>query len=146
MNTANTIGDFAALFHNELKDVYPKEEIDAFVFITMNELLGISRDDIRTGNTRSIKSEIADKLHSAIKELKTQKPIQYIFGSTEFYKCKIRVNEHVLIPRPETEELVEFILSDFKKNANPPNPLYKGEINILDIGEKKSAKRKCFSY
>ena len=125
MHTPNTIGNFAALFHKELQGYYPKEEIDTFIFFTLNDLLDYSRDDIHTLKDEPVKYKEADKLKYVIKELKTSKPIQYILGRTEFYKCKIRVNEHVLIPRPETEELVDLIIKESK--AKEP-------LNILDIG------------
>ncbi|TAL61475.1 MAG: peptide chain release factor N(5)-glutamine methyltransferase [Bacteroidetes bacterium] len=134
------------LFHTELKNDYSKEEIDAFFFISIEEITGIIRDDFNLRMGEPAKLKQAEKLHTVISELKTHKPIQYILGSTKFYGCKLRVNEHVLIPRPETEELVELIVSDIRKNTNPSNPFYspsrnalaeqqgKGEINIIDIG------------
>jgi release factor glutamine methyltransferase len=64
------------------------------------------------------------KFNFAIKDLKNNKPIQYILGKTEFYGLPFRVNPHVLIPRPETEELVDLIIRENKGNT----------LRILDIG------------
>ena len=125
MIAPSTIEEFEHLFQKELKEHYPKEEIDTFLFLTLNDELGIGRDDIRFRKTQVLKTKVADKLHYVIAELKTEKPIQYILGSTSFFGCRLRVNEHVLIPRPETEELVELILKDAKE---------KKDISILDIG------------
>lgn len=127
---AKTIEEFTALFHQELKDHYPQGEIDAFAFLAFSELLGISRDDIRIQKDELLKPEIAERLHQVIDELKTQKPIQYILGSAEFYGCKLRVNKNVLIPRPETEELVDLILKETRDKGHGTG---KG-FNILDIG------------
>src|SRR5688572_8583660 len=65
------------------------------------------------------------KFNFCVKDLKAHKPIQYILGSTEFYGCRIKVNESVLIPRPETEELVDWIKTGLK--GREPK-------TILDIG------------
>jgi release factor glutamine methyltransferase len=64
-----------------------------------------------------------------LKSLKTGKPLQYVIGETEFYGLTFKVNPSVLIPRPETEELVEWILSDIRKSEISPE-----EIKIIDIG------------
>ena len=134
MNNAVTLEEFQALFREELKDIYPQGEIDTFFLLSLEDLAGILRDEVSIRKSEKLKPLVADKLISVIQGLKTQRPIQYILGSTEFYGCKIRVNEQVLIPRPETEELVHLILSDVQKNTNPPTTLHKGEINVLDIG------------
>jgi release factor glutamine methyltransferase len=64
---------------------------------------------------------------SALSELLNQKPIQYIIGATEFYGLPFLVNENTLIPRPETEELVEWIVAESRNSAT-------GSLKILDIG------------
>ena len=61
-------------------------------------------------------------------DLHNEKPIQYIIGETEFYRLPFYVNQHVLIPRPETEELVEWIISLPNSSQKEKN------LNILDIG------------
>jgi release factor glutamine methyltransferase len=68
------------------------------------------------------------KIYDLVNELKTHKPIQYILGKSEFYHLPFQVNQHTLIPRPETEELVDMIIKDFSK-------LYKvSNAKIIDIG------------
>ncbi|MBN2634478.1 MAG: peptide chain release factor N(5)-glutamine methyltransferase [Bacteroidales bacterium] len=68
----------------------------------------------------------ARRIKEICRELKTGKPLQYVLGETSFYNCSIRVNEAVLIPRPETEELVDFIIKD--------NRGYRGRIVDLGTG------------
>lgn len=69
-----------------------------------------------------------DSLESAIKRLNNGEPLQYIVGDTEFYGLTFKVNKNVLIPRPETEELVEKTLQFMKQKFSNQS------INILDIG------------
>lgn len=133
MNTPRTIGDFTALFQEELKDHYPEGEIDAFIFISLNEILGILKEEIAIRKDQLLKPAEAEKLHSVLAGLKLQKPIQYLLGTTEFYGYKFRVNEQVLIPRPETEELVELILKETRDVRNETGDT-KQAFNVLDIG------------
>ena len=82
---------------------------------------------------KKISSNERFRIQEILEELKKHRPIQYILGETEFYGMKFKVDENVLIPRPETEELVEWII---KEDAPPPYPLHKrGEkYKLLDIG------------
>ena len=68
-----------------------------------------------------------DNLDEAIKRLENGEPVQYIIGDTYFYNSLIKVNKNVLIPRPETEELVEIVIKLITKYLST-------NINILDIG------------
>ena len=86
--------------------------------------LGISRLHQLYLTERSVNDEQASKIMSICRDLKSGKPIQYIIGETIFYDCIIKLNSATLIPRPETEELVDLIIHE--------NSGYKG--NIIDFG------------
>jgi len=117
------------LFRKELEGPYSKEEIETFLFYSLNEYAGFSRSDMALKKeTRFSESELL-KFFRVIRKLKQYVPIQYILGHTEFYGLKLRVNESVLISRPETEELVEWIVSDVTSSV-----VEKQSFNILDIG------------
>jgi len=115
-----------SLFRKELGLLYTKEEIDTFLFYALNEYAGFSRADlVLKKENRFSESELL-KFFRVIRKLKQHMPIQYILGNTEFFGLRLKVNEHVLIPRPETEELVEWVLEEYKSQSTM--------LNILDIG------------
>ena len=110
---SNIIGYFKA----ELFDVAQEGEVLSWAYITIEHLLGYNRSDCIIQANKDIASEISDKIKQIVFDLKTKKPLQYILGETEFYGLKFKVNEHTLIPRPETEELVDWILQEDFKSA-----------------------------
>jgi release factor glutamine methyltransferase len=114
-------------FSNELSGIYPSEESNSFFTILGRKYLGISRLEAALKPDKNISEAILEKYIKAIDRLKNFEPIQYIVGETEFYGLLFQVNEHTLIPRPETEELVDWIIDDYKSGAIKP-------LNILDIG------------
>ena len=114
-------------FIEELISIYDKEEIESFFFIISEFLHQKKRIDLALEPNFSINENDLEKWNSIISELKHEKPIQYILGETEFYGLRFLVNENTLIPRQETEELVELIINENSKIENP-NP------KILDIG------------
>lgn len=120
-----TISYFKTLLQTELHDIYPVNEIESFYHILTEYKLGLSRVEKALNPNMEIKSDAKIFFENAISLLKTEKPIQYIIEETEFYGLKFHVNKNVLIPRPETEELVSWVL----ENANPDK-----ELSILDIG------------
>jgi len=109
----------------ELNDFYPENEISGFIKIIFSDVFNISTIDLLMKENEVFKEEDFQKLKEIIFRLKEFEPIQYIVGFTEFYGLKFKLNKNVLIPRPETEELVDLII---KENKNVPN------LNILDIG------------
>lgn len=122
--------DFRLFFKNELIDVYPNNEIDSFFFLLIDEYLGLQRIDTVLKPDFKIDEQELSILKNALKRLKKEEPIQYIIGKTEFYGYPFLVDENTLIPRPETEELVEWVLQEVEswKLDN------RKAISILDIG------------
>ncbi|MCP9199735.1 peptide chain release factor N(5)-glutamine methyltransferase [Gramella sp. GC03-9] len=118
--------DFRDHFRKELKGEFPATEIDSFFYILISEYLGIDRLQLAINPETKIESEKLIKLESALKRLKSHEPIQYITGKQEFFGMEFRVDKNVLVPRPETEELVQWILDDIPNKEN--------DLKILDIG------------
>ncbi|MCF6350440.1 MAG: peptide chain release factor N(5)-glutamine methyltransferase [Flavobacteriaceae bacterium] len=110
-------------FESELTTLYPKTEIESFFYILMETFFNLKRIDIALNSELEIKVPL--KFHKAVNDLVNQKPIQYIIGETEFYGLPFKVNKDVLIPRPETEELVHWIITNCNFNTR---------FKILDIG------------
>ncbi|RBW56403.1 peptide chain release factor N(5)-glutamine methyltransferase [Tenacibaculum sp. E3R01] len=126
-----TIKEFKNNFIYQLSPVYPQTEIDTFFFYLIEEYLNLQRIDITLQPNFEISSENETLLNKALARLKKEEPIQYILGKTEFYGLPFHVNRHTLIPRPETEELVEWIISEVKEIRT--NNQTKS-LSILDIG------------
>lgn len=122
------IREFRDYFKITLKKLYPASEIDTFLFLLLEEYLNFKRIDIVLKSNFNISSEVLTLLKSSTKLLEQEIPIQYIIGKTEFYGFPFILNKHVLIPRPETEELVTFILDKVSKLDSHY------AIKILDIG------------
>ena len=109
----------------DLNQIYPNEEILSFYFLLIHHKMGLTRAEIALNPNQILPKEDLNFYLDAITALQGEKPIQYIVGETEFYGLTFKVNEEVLIPRPETEELVDWILKEFNE---------KKELKILDIG------------
>lgn len=123
--------EFKLLFSESLSETYPKKEIDSFFYILMEEKLKLQRIDTVLNPDFLIDTATVVVLKIILERLQKEEPIQYILGKTEFYGLPFLVDKNTLIPRPETEELVEWILSEIQKiqGGNQKTPLA-----ILDIG------------
>ncbi len=125
--------EFKTYFTEELSRIYPETEIASFFFLLIEEKLGFQRIDSVLKADFNIPSDVLTFFGKAIKRLQKEEPIQYILGNTEFYGLPFLVNKNTLIPRPETEELVEWVLNEIKDNKTTltfnPKPL-----TLLDIG------------
>jgi len=125
MNEKNIeIKNIIIFIKNKLKEKYPPEEINGFINIIFEDLLNFSNVDIHMNLNQKLDNKVIYKLERIINELIQEKPIQYILGNAHFYDLKLKVSPDVLIPRQETEELVDWIITT-NKNRKP---------NILDIG------------
>lgn len=117
--------DIQHTFHQVLDGIYGKEEVDSFFYLLTDSFYKVSRMTLALEPAFSV--DDFEPILNALELLKQEKPIQYILGETEFYGLRFKVNAHTLIPRPETEELVSWILNqDLKPNAQ--------HLKILDIG------------
>lgn len=125
-------------FNETLKTIYPITEIDSFFFLLLEEYLGFRRVDIVLKSDFKITQETLNLLQSATKQLEQEVPLQYIIGKTEFYGLPFVVNKHVLIPRPETEELVACVVSESSRvktfNTSTKQTTETKQLKILDIG------------
>ncbi len=101
------------------------DEIQSFIYLSFKHYLDLSATDLVLSKDKHMSESELLKFNFAVKDLKRYMPIQYILGETEFYGLKIKVDPSVLIPRPETEELVDWIIKDFKNESKI--------LNIKDI-------------
>ena len=103
--------DFKNKFSTSLTSHYSKGETDQLYFILIEDKLGFSKTDLIIKVNNEIEDSELIKLEKVLDELLSGKPIQYILGNTWFDGLKIEVNENVLIPRQETEELVDWMFN-----------------------------------
>lgn len=126
--------DLKAIFYKELDAIYGKEEVVSFFFLCTEYYLDLPRFQFTLQPEFTLDKTETDAFFKVIEALKQQKPIQYILGETEFYGLPFKVDNNVLIPRQETEELVDLILQNLKKiNSVTSNGVNKC-LRILDIG------------
>jgi len=112
-------------FKKELQDTYDEAELIQIRQIAFFHFFGWSRTDLVFNQDDIVSEENTKKIIELIAVLKTNKPLAQIIGEWEFYGLDFKVNEHTLIPRPETEELIQLIV-------NENNDVE--DCNILDIG------------
>ena len=127
-----TLVNIKNTFHSELKNLFPINEIDTFFYLLTETYLKLKRVDVALNPDKEINKAIEKKFYSALAKLKKEIPIQYIIRETEFYGLPFYVDKNVLIPRPETEELVSWIVREVK--IKKPSPSKLEPYNILDIG------------
>lgn len=121
-----TFKQYHTFFHSELESVFDAMEIDSFFYLILEKFHQLKRLDLALNPSLAMNVSDEKKWKAILAELQLQKPIQYIIGEAEFYGIKLKVNEHTLIPRPETEELVSWILNDVKLDTT--------KNKVLDIG------------
>lgn len=114
-----------AYIQDTLQNYYPPSEIKAFTRLIMERVCNIQIHQFLLCKDKKLSEKEKEKIHNIVERLTKYEPIQYIFGKTDFYGFEFLVNPAVLIPRPETEELVELIVRDYPGNK---------EIEIMDVG------------
>lgn len=110
----------------ELQKIYDLSEATFITDWVFEKLGSLKKTDIIKNPKKEVLASIEKLIKDSLLELMQHKPVQYVLGEAWFYSAKFKVNEHVLIPRPETEELVEQLINDRKSKITDPV--------ILDIG------------
>jgi release factor glutamine methyltransferase len=113
-----TLVQIKTIYLNRLSAVYPQSEIDSIFSLICLDLLNYSKIDIHSKKEISISKEIENKFLSIADRLLEHEPIQYILGTVEFYNLNLKIDRRALIPRPETELLVDIIVKDFSGRKN----------------------------
>ncbi len=121
---SSTIADLSENIRKSLSGLYPEGEIEQFIFLIFNHLLKYSKIDIHLNAQTKVSDETFQQADLITSQLIDSQPIQYIIGETEFYGLKILLNHHVFIPRQETEELVQWVISNNHRK----------HLRILDVG------------
>lgn len=113
-----------AYIKESLRDLYPSSEVSSLVRLIMERVCNIQPHHFLFCKDKELPESEKSRIHDIVERLKQMEPIQYILGTADFYSLQFEVDPSVLIPRPETEELVEQVILD---NADK-------KIKILDIG------------
>ena len=123
------IKQYRTQFIKELASYYDAYEAESFFYLILEEKKKLKQIHIALNPELEFSSEEIDEWNESLEQLKKEIPIQYLLGKTSFFGLTFNVNPNVLIPRPETEELVDWIISrvvsDYEKDQS---------IKILDIG------------
>ena len=114
------------IYHKELDESYAKEEVESMFYLMIEHFLGLERFILAIDPGIVITKDEEQYMFEGLSKLKNEQPIQYVLGETTFMDLKIMVNESVLIPRPETEELVNWVLEDIENLDD--------NLKIIDIG------------
>lgn len=122
---SNRVRDILALYHEELDGMYGHGEVSAFGEMLFEAFLGWDRVRLLTSREQTVDQSDLLRFHWALEDLKRHRPIQHIIGHVNFCGCRIEVSPDVLIPRPETEEMVQWIISSFK--------IHHSKFKILDL-------------
>jgi release factor glutamine methyltransferase len=134
------IGEAKNWLKKELETIYPEGEAAAMAQMVIEDLTGLSRDTQTTQQHQPLNVHALHQLTVIAQRLRSHEPVQQVLGHAWFYGLKLFVDRNVLIPRPETEELVDWVISDvkqkgldvFNKNATAADKT--SLLKILDVG------------
>ena len=125
MNTkATNTAQLVEFLRTELSPYYPEKEGNAIIFRLFEGILSYEQTDIVLNAESTVSKADQEKFENAVQLLKKKTPVQYILGYTDFYNVRINVDKRALIPRPETEELVDWIVKESGDQV----------LRILDVG------------
>jgi release factor glutamine methyltransferase len=121
---SNKVIDMMAFFKQTLSSLYEASELDEIIFLVFNKYAHFSKTDLLTRQHDNLNQSELLLIYDACKAMQDNTPVQYVLNEAWFYDKPFDVNPSVLIPRPETEELVELILNTCSVNS----------LHVLDIG------------
>ncbi|HXU26732.1 MAG TPA: peptide chain release factor N(5)-glutamine methyltransferase [Bacteroidia bacterium] len=122
---SNLLSDVVKFYKKELTDIYTESELQNITNWVFEKQLSLNSSQLISNSNIRVNQSDLILLEQMCYKLKAHTPIQYVLGEAEFYHLKFKVNSSVLIPRPETEELVDMIIKNFKTQAS---------LTILDVG------------
>ena len=125
---SNKVRDIERYFITELRDIYAEGEIRMFVRMLFEAFFGWSQTELLLRREETVNQSDLLHFHWAVEDLKRHRPIQHIIGWTELCGCRIEVTKDTLIPRPETEEIVNWTINHFSRFKNQDS-----KIRILDL-------------
>jgi release factor glutamine methyltransferase len=123
-----TIKEYYRHYLRKLQTIYGLDEASVMAGWVFENKAGLKRSDILKDPELILDVDMIGKLNYTLQRLLQHEPVQYVLGETSFCNLKLKVNKHVLIPRPETEELVEWIVEDIKKESN------ENHFSVIDVG------------
>ncbi len=123
-SASSNIKSLREFIKKELGELYPEREIESLTWILFEEIMHIPRSELNLDPARPLDPGQVQQMHEAVDQMRRHKPIQYVLGYADFCGMRFRVTPAVLIPRPETEELVQWVVDD-NRNTAP---------RILDVG------------
>ncbi|MEL1241737.1 peptide chain release factor N(5)-glutamine methyltransferase [Flavobacterium flavipallidum] len=122
------IKQYRSLFIQALSTIYDEGEAESFFYLILEEKKQLKRIDLALQPNLSFSDAELQLWNAILEQLKLEIPVQYLLGKTQFYGLEFEVNENVLIPRPETEELVDWIINSQQSAVSGQ------QLRILDIG------------
>lgn len=131
---SNRVRDIHTLYHEELDGIYGAGEVRVFLDMLFEAFLGWDKVRLLTSKEQTIDQSDLLRFHWALEDLKQYRPIQHIIGYTDFCDCRIDVSPDVLIPRTETEEIVNWIIKNFTfGSTGSPTTVHLSPFTILDL-------------
>ena len=125
-----TLNEARTVLTKELKNIYNKDEVSNIIDLVLEHITGLPRIEQVKNKIPYLTCTQLEDLDSITERLKTNEPVQYVLGEAWFAGMKFKVNKNVLIPRPETEELVDWLV----KEVNAQRPMLNVQCSIIDIG------------
>ena len=124
MEKIRSIKDAMHYLYHELIKIYPEHETNSLIEIVLNHVVKITKTELRINSTRELNAQEKKNIHAISRQLCNHVPIQQVLGKTVFYNTELIINKQVMIPRQETEELVDWIIREESTDRH----------DILDIG------------